>query len=54
MTKILARNKAYALADLDASLSRMKTDYIDLWQVHALETAERVEERIQDGIRDCS
>ncbi len=53
MTKTLARNKADALADLDASLSRMKTDYVDLWQVHALETAERVEERIRDGIIDA-
>ena len=53
MTKTLARNKADALTDLDASLSRMKTDYVDLWQVHALETADRVEERIQDGVLDA-
>jgi len=53
MTKTLARNKADALTDLDASLSRMKTDYVDLWQVHALETSERVEERVRDGILDA-
>ncbi len=53
MTKTLARNKTDALADLDASLSRMKTDYVDLWQVHALETPERVEERIRDGVLDA-
>lgn len=53
MTKTLARNKADALADLDASLSRMRTDYVDLWQVHALETPERVEERIRGGILDA-
>jgi len=53
MTKTLARNKEDALADLDASLSRMRTDYVDLWQVHALETPERVEERIRDGVLDA-
>ncbi len=53
MTKTLGRNKADALEDLDASLARMKTDYIDLWQVHALETPERVEERVRDGILDA-
>lgn len=53
MSKTLARNKEEALKDLDASLSRMKTDYIDLWQVHALESPERVEERVQNGILDA-
>jgi len=50
MTKTLARNKKDALKDLDASLSRMKTDYVDLWQVHALESVKRVEERVQNGV----
>ena len=53
MTKSLARNKHDALKDLDASLSRMKTDYVDLWQVHALETPQRVEARVQAGILDA-
>lgn len=53
MTKTLARDKRNALKDLDASLSRMKTDYVDLWQVHALETPARVEQRVQDGILDA-
>ncbi len=53
MTKSLARNREAALKDIDASLSRMKTDYVDLWQVHALENPKRVEERIQNGILDA-
>ena len=36
MTKTLATNRKSALKDLEASLSRMKSDYVDLWQVHAL------------------
>ncbi len=31
----------------------MKTDYVDLWQVHALETPERVEERVRGGMLDA-
>lgn len=53
MTKTLATNKADALKDLDASLIRMKTDYVDLWQVHALQNPERVERRVQNGILDA-
>jgi predicted aldo/keto reductase-like oxidoreductase len=41
-----------ALEDLDTSLSRMKTDYMDLWQMHALETPNDVEGRIQNGVLD--
>ena len=32
----MAKNRETALKELDTSLSRMKTDYVDLWQVHAL------------------
>ena len=53
MTKSLATNKAQALKDLDTSLSRMKTDYVDLWQVHALENPKNVEERVQNGVLDA-
>lgn len=53
MTKTLARNKKDALKDLDASLSRMKTDYVDLWQIHALENSKRVQDRVQGGILDA-
>jgi len=53
MTKSLAKNRENALKDLDASLSRMKTDYVDLWQVHALENPKDVEERVQSGLLDA-
>ena len=53
MTKTLARNRENALRDLDTSLSRMKTDYVDLWQVHALENPKDVEERVQNGVLDA-
>lgn len=53
MSKTLAKNGKNALADLDASLSRMKTDYVDLWQVHALESPKDVEARVQNGVLDA-
>ena len=53
MTKTMARNRETALRDLDNSLSRMKTDYVDLWQVHSLENPRDVEDRIQNGVLDA-
>jgi hypothetical protein len=53
MTKTLARNRENALNDLDASLSRMRTDYVDLWQVHALKSSQDAEERVQNGVLDA-
>lgn len=53
MTKTLATNRKDALQDLDASLSRMKTDYVDLWQVHALRNPNDVAERVQNGVLDA-
>ena len=53
MTKSLAKNRETALKELDTSLSRMKTDYVDLWQVHALENPKDVEERVQNGVLDA-
>ena len=53
MTKTLAKNGKNALKDLDASLSRMKTDYVDLWQAHALESPKDVEERVKNGVLDA-
>jgi len=53
MTKTLATSRKDALQDLDGSLSRMKTDYVDLWQVHALKNPNDVDERIQNGVLDA-
>lgn len=53
MTKTLATDKKSALKDLDHSLSRMNTDYVDLWQVHALQSPEDVEARVQNGVLDA-
>ncbi len=53
MTKSTARDKQTALKELDESLSRMKTDYVDLWQIHAIDSPEDVEQRIQDGVLDA-
>ena len=53
MTKTLARNKESALNDLDNSLTRMKTDYLDLWQLHALDSPGDVEARIQNNVLDA-
>lgn len=33
-TKSMGRTKSAALADLEISLSEMKTDYVDIWQLH--------------------
>ena len=53
MTKTMARNRETALKDLDNSLSRLKTDYVDLWQMHSLENPRDVEDRVQNGVLDA-
>ncbi len=53
MTKSLIRNRAGALKDLDHSLSRMKTDYVDLWQIHALRNPKDVNDLVQAGVLDA-
>lgn len=53
MTKTLGTTKKAALKDLDESLSRMKTDYVDLWQVHALKDPKDVEDRVKNGVLDA-
>jgi uncharacterized protein len=41
-TKSARRTRAEAEAELDLSLKRLKTDYLDLWQMHALNEKEEV------------
>jgi len=53
MTKSPARNGDDAMKDLDLSLRAMKTDYVDLWQIHTLTTPEDVDNRLKNGVIDA-
>lgn len=52
MTKTTAKDAKTAKEHLEASLKRMKTDHVDLWQVHAISSPEDVDDRISNGILD--
>ncbi len=52
MTKAPARTGAGVLEMLDESLKALKTDYLDLWQIHNIFTPEDVDNRIRDGVLD--
>jgi len=52
MTKTIAKDGKTAREHLEASLKRMKTDIIDLWQVHAISSPQDVDDRISNGILD--
>lgn len=42
-SKSAVRGKAGALAELDQTLKRLRTDYLDLWQIHDIRTPEDLE-----------
>ncbi len=50
MTKTTARNAEDARRHLEDSLRRLNTDYLDLWQVHAVRGSKDVDERIANGV----
>ena len=50
MTKSTARDGKTMQAHLDASLDRLKTDYLDLWQVHSVMDPNDVDSRIEEGV----
>jgi aryl-alcohol dehydrogenase-like predicted oxidoreductase len=52
MTKTQARTAKDAQQHLEDSLRRMKTDYLDLWQMHSLFTPEDVDSRMQEKVLD--
>lgn len=52
MTKTTARDAATARKHLEDSLKRLKTEQVDLWQVHAVRNPDDVDERIDGGIFD--
>lgn len=53
MTKSAAKDGKTARKHLELSLKQMKTDYVDLWQVHALRSPEDLETRIKNGVLDA-
>lgn len=52
MSKSTAKDGATAKQHLEGTLKRLQCDYIDLWQVHSLETPEDVDYRIKNGVLD--
>ncbi len=52
MTKTQAKDAKTAREHLEGSLRRMKTNYLDLWQLHSLRTPEDVDERLDNGVLD--
>lgn len=52
MTKSAARDAGTAKQHLDASRKRLKTDQLDLWQVHNVTSAQDVDQCIQNGVFD--
>jgi aryl-alcohol dehydrogenase-like predicted oxidoreductase len=49
MSKAENRTKAGAMAQLENTLKRMKTDYLDLWQCHEVTTQEEVDKIFGPG-----
>lgn len=52
MTKSTAKDAKTMQEHLDASLKRMKTDYLDLWQVHSVANPDDVDTRMENGVFD--
>lgn len=52
MSKTTAPDAATAEKHLEGSLRRMKTDRLDLWQIHALASPADVDARITNGVID--
>ena len=48
-TKANNRTRAGAQAELELSLKHLRTDYIDLWQLHALEEKDEVKQIMGPG-----
>jgi len=54
MTKSTADTATLAQEHLEGSLRRLKTDRIDLWQLHALQSPEDVDKRLAAGVLDVA
>lgn len=53
MTKAPGRTGDEVRQMLDESLAALKTDYVDLWQIHNLTTPEEVDRRLEAGVLDA-
>lgn len=51
LTKTMAEDAATARSHLEGSLRRMKTDYLDLWQLHDVRTPDKADVRVH-GVLD--
>lgn len=54
MSKSTATDDKKAMKHLEGTLSRLNTDHLDLWQIHALESPEDVDRRIKAGVLDVA
>lgn len=52
MTKTTAQDAASARRHLDESLRRLRTDYLDLWQMHSVNDEDDVDARLRNGVLD--
>lgn len=52
MTKSYSTDAETARKHLEGSLKRLKTDYLDLWQVHSLQSPDDVDKRIDNKVLD--
>jgi uncharacterized protein len=52
MSKSHAKDGRGAVEQLEASLGRCGCDYLDLWQIHALENAKDADDRVEAGVLD--
>lgn len=53
MTKAPGKTGAEVRQMLDESLKALRTDHVDLWQIHALNTPEDVDNRLKAGVLDA-
>ncbi len=53
MTKAPAKTGKGVRQQLDESLKALNTDYLDLWQIHAVRTPEDVDNRLKEGVLDA-
>jgi uncharacterized protein len=50
MSKTTAQNAEDARRDLEDSLRALNTDYLDLWQVHSVNSPDDVSDRLSNGV----